>query len=477
MAGGWIKARPTQYTAYAVVYTLVVVAVLAAINVLTDRYDKSYDSTANKQFSLSDQTIKVTKNLKQAVELTFFGPQVEFRGARDVLDRYAALSPRVKVAYIDPDRKPQAAKAAGFRPDAPVIVDSGNRREGAKSLTEEEITGALIRSLKSGERTVCVLSGAGEHSIDETDPAGYSGLKQLLERDNYKVRAETLRPAASAADANKPLSLGQAPAAATVEVPKDCTVLVVGGPRNDYPAPVVTAIKNYVESGGRALFMLDTPMRLGEGLPPTENEALLKVLSDWGVTVDNNLVLDFSGIGQIFQLGPEVPFIVKYDSHAITQPLQRVPTAFPLARSLEITTKDKTSISKLIETTDDSIGTDSIPPSGRIDPRKGKKGPLTLAVAGTYNSTPPGRFVVVGTSLAAENSMVGSRGIDNRDLMVNISDWLSSDEDLISIRPKSPEERPLNLTTQKLNLLFWLSIAVFPLMVVGFGAATWWNRR
>jgi ABC-type uncharacterized transport system involved in gliding motility auxiliary subunit len=61
--------------------------------------------------------------------------------------------------------------------------------------------------------------------------------------------------------------------------------------------------------------------------------------------------------------------------------------------------------------------------------------------------------------------------------MVNINNWLSSDEDLISIRPKSPEDRPLNLTTRKLNAAFWLSIVVFPLTVVGFGMAAWWKRR
>ena len=475
MAASWLKARPTQYTAYAAVYIIVVVAVLTAINVLSNRYDKSYDSTANKQFSLSDQTIKVVKGLKQDVQFAYFGPQNEFPSARDVLDRYSSLSPKLRVNYIDPERKPQVAKAAGFRSDASVLVDSGTRREGAKSLSEEEITGALIRSLKSGERNVCMLSAAGEHSIDETDASGYSLLKQLLERDNYKVRTESLKPAAP--DAGKPLAIGQVPSAPVVEVPKDCTVLVAAGPKSDYPAPVVTAIKTYVEGGGRALFMLDTTLRLGRSEPPTENETLLKLLSDWGVAVDNDLVLDLSGVGQIFNLGPEVPFIVRYESHSITQPLARVPTAFPLARSLEIKSTDKTSVSKLVATTEDSVGTSSIPADGHIDPRKGKKGPFTLAAAGTYSSTPQGRFVVVGTSLAAQNSIVGSRPLDNRDLMVNINNWLSSDEDLISIRPKSPEERPLNLTTRKLNAAFWLSIVVFPMAVVGFGMATWWRRR
>jgi len=70
MAPAWLKTRQTQYTAYAGVYILVVVAVLAAANFLANRYDKSYDSTANKQFSLSDQTIKVVKGPVSYTHLT-----------------------------------------------------------------------------------------------------------------------------------------------------------------------------------------------------------------------------------------------------------------------------------------------------------------------------------------------------------------------------------------------------------------------
>jgi len=475
MAPAWLKARQTQYTAYAGVYILVVVAVLAAANFLANRYDKSYDSTANKQFSLSDQTIKVVKGLKTDVQFTYFGGQNQFRSARDTLDRYSSLSPKLHVTYIDPERKPQIAKAAGYRSDATVIVESGARRESAKSLGEEEITGALIRSLKSEERTVCVLSAAGEHSIDDTDAGGYSLFKQLLERDNYKVRTETLRPAA--ATDNKPLAIGQAPAAPSLEVPKSCTVLIIAGPKSDYPVPVVNALKTFVEAGGRALFLLDTPLRLGDSESPSENGDLLKLLADWGVTANKDLALELSGVGQLFRLGPEVPFIVAYESHPITQPLTRVPTAYPLSRSLDTQSVSKTTLSKLVDTTEASVATTSISARGAVDPTKGKKGPLTLAVAGTLSSTPQGRFVVVGTSRAAQNSIAGSRSLGNRDLMVNIVNWLSSDEELISIRPKAPEDRPLNMTTRRLNATFWLSIVVFPLAVVGFGLITWWRRR
>ncbi|MGD0499779.1 MAG: GldG family protein [Bryobacteraceae bacterium] len=474
MAYNWLKSRQTKYTGYIAVYIAVVAAVLGAINFLANRYDKSYDATAEKQFSLSDQTIKLVKGLKNDVTMTYFGETTSFPGARDLLDRYSSLSPKLRVTYIDPVRKPQQAKSAGFRSDSPVVVAAGARQEGAKALSEEEITGALVRAEKTGERNVCFLSAAGEHSIDDSGNAGYSSAKDLVAQDNYKTR--TITPKGAQPGAGKTLNVGQ-PAAGAFEVPKDCTVVVAAGPQTDYPPAVVNALKSYVEGGGRALLMLDITLRLGGGAPATENADLLKALANWGVTVNKDLVLDVSGIGQLFGLGPEVPMIVQYESHPITQPLSRLPTAFPLVRSLDVKPGDKTTVDKLIETTEDSVATTEIGPGGGVDPKKAKKGPFALAAAGTYSGSPAGRFVVFGTSEWAENSLLGSSRLANRDLFANAINWLSSDEDLISIRPKEPQDRPLNITTQKLNMLFWLSVVIFPLAVVGFGLGTWWKRR
>jgi len=475
MAAKWIQARQTKYWSYAGTYLVVILAILGGVNFLANRYDKSYDSTANKQFSLADQTIKVVTGLKRDVKFTYFGRNEEFGNARDLLDRYSALSPKLHVTYIDPERKPAQAKAADYRADATVMVDSGVRKEAAKSLSEEEITGALIRSLKSGARNVCVLSAANEHSIDEEGNGGYSYMKQLLQQDNYVVKTVNLKPAAP--DASKPLAVGQTPAAASVEIPKDCTVLVVGGPQLDYSPAAVAALKSYEEGGGRELIMLDSVMKIGRDEPPADNAELVKLLDDWGVTVNKDLALDLSGVGELLRLPPEVPMILSYESHPITQPLARVPTAFPLARSLDTKSGDKTTVSKLFGTTEDSVAVTSIGPGGAIDPKKGKKGPITLAAAGTYNGATPGRFVVLGTSLWSQNSMLGSRSLGNRDLLANMINWLSSDEDLISIRPKAPEDRPLNITNGNLRSIFWLSFVIFPLGVVAIGMATWWKRR
>ena len=62
-AGNWMKMRRSTQILDALcrnldIIVILVLAVLVGINFLANRYDKSYDSTANKQFSLADQTIK-----------------------------------------------------------------------------------------------------------------------------------------------------------------------------------------------------------------------------------------------------------------------------------------------------------------------------------------------------------------------------------------------------------------------------------
>ena len=139
---------------------------------------------------------------------------------------------RVHVDYIDPDKKPQQAREAGIKNYGTAIVQIGDKKEEAKSMTEEGITGAIIRVLKNQTRTVCFVAGSGEHQIDDSDRNGYSDFKELVGKDNYEAKSIDLLQKA--------------------EVPSDCTALVVAGPTRDYQQPEVDAIKKYVEDGGRA---------------------------------------------------------------------------------------------------------------------------------------------------------------------------------------------------------------------------------
>src|ERR1700730_4864859 len=154
-APAFLKARQTKYAAYATMYVVVVFAIITVANVLAERYNKSYDATANKRYSLSEQTAKIVKGLKQNATITYFNQSTRFRDGKDLLEEYKNLSPRVKVEYVDPDKDPQRAREAGVRNFGTAIIQVGAKKEEAKSMTEEGITGAFLRDLKSNTRTVC----------------------------------------------------------------------------------------------------------------------------------------------------------------------------------------------------------------------------------------------------------------------------------------------------------------------------------
>jgi ABC-type uncharacterized transport system involved in gliding motility auxiliary subunit len=455
---GLLKARQTKYVAYATLYIVVALAVVTVANVLADRYDKSYDTTANKRYSLSDQTIKVVKGLKQDLTITYFAQDSQFGTAKDKLDMYANLSPKVHVVYVDPDKKPLVATQAGFKNLNTAIVQIGANKNEAKSLSEEDLTGAIIRDLKNTARTVCFVSGSGEHLIDDSGRSGYSRLKELIAKDDYQGKSIDLLQKA--------------------EVPGDCTVVVVGGPRGDYQQPEVDALKKYVEDGGRALILLDPPLKIGRD-EVGDNSALTALLESWGVTLNKDLILDFNPVGQLAGLGPQVALVTRYDSHPIVNEMKGTATGFPLSRSLDTKSGDKTTVEKLFDSSDSSLATTKLD-SDRIDPSdpKNKKGPLTIAAAGTYKTgkeNSQGRFVVVGSSLWAANSFLPFNG--NRDLALNAMNWLSSDEDLISIRPKEPEDRKLTMTRSQVRWVGITSLLLIPLLVISTGLSVWWRRR
>lgn len=454
----FLSSKQTKFGGYVAVYTIIVLAVLGVLNFLAQRHNKSYDSTANKRYSLSDQTTKVVSGLKEDVKITHFDRSSNLtdpRGnVRDLLDRYDNLSPKLAVDYIDPDKKPTVAKAMGARNYGTTFIEGNGKKEEARSVSEEEITGALVRVLKGGARTICWAAGSGEHDLDESGRTGYSNLKEYIERNNYKTMKISLLEKA--------------------EVSKDCTILMIAGPRRDYLEPAVNAIKSYVEGGGKALIMLDPPVKLARD-ETDENPALDKLLQSWGIALNKDLVLELSSVGRMFGLGPEMPLVANYESHAIVREMKETATAFPIVRSLETKTADKWTLSKLFSTSSSSVATNNLTAAEIKISGNEKKGPFTLAAAGEYtNDKTKARIVVVGTSGFVSNTFLRFGG--NRDMIMNMFNWLSQDEDLISIRPKEPEDRRLTMTARQINT-YGLYLLLIPIFIIGAGIQVWWKRR
>ena len=124
-----------------------------------------------------------------------------------------------------------------------------------------------------------------------------------------------------------------------------------------------------------------------------------------------------------------------------------------------------------------------------MDAKKGDRpGPISLAAAVSAvttieaksgeNANAPNqetRVVVFGDSDFASNGALGIQG--NRDLFMNTVGWLSQQEDLISIRPKEPDDRRITLTAAQQSNIVWLSLFGIPAIIFGTGVYGWWRRR
>ena len=448
-------AQRARTGATAGLYTVLVIAILAVVNYLGVRFNKPLDLTSNKRYTLSEETAKIVGNLKEEAKITYFDTSDGFEQARGILDRYRNLSSKIHIDYVDLRRDPMRAREYGVRYKGMAFVEEGSQREEAKSLDEQGITGAFLK-LSKGIRKVCFVTGSKELSLDQTEGSGLSGFKSLLERYNY--HPDTINLIDKSA------------------VPEDCKVAIVAGPKSDYPANEVAALKTFVENGGRALFLLDPPLDVrGEHI--SENTALANLLESWGVTVDKDLVLEEAEISAL--TGAQNPLINHYEDHPIVKDMKSGYILLPIVRSLQVKNAGKSTVSKLFSTSDSSVAQSDLT-SGHIKPDdpNNKKGPFALGAAGTYDTGKPndgGRFVVIGTSEFLANDSIAT--VLNRDLALNILNWLSSDEDLISIRAKEPEDRRLDPDARKMTLFAYSDLLGFPLLIIVAGIAVFMKRR
>ena len=482
----WLRSRQFKSGGYAAVYILVFVAILAAANWLGVQYNETYDSTERKLYSLSDQTHKILEGLERDVIISYFDRTSQFAMAQDMLRRYENASNRVSVEYVDPDEDPIKTEAMNVRTYGTLMLNIDGVRHEASSLSEQDITNAIITAIKGQEKTVCSVTGHGESASDDMERDGFANAVGRMEDANYDHQQVSLTEGA---------------------VPQDCTILVVPGPSTAYFEPEVAAVRDFVESGGRALLMLAPVLPDERGRRDERNPELVELVASWGVEVKNDVVIDQSAIGQLFGGGPFTPLVSEYRFHPIVEPLENVATLFPRARSVNRASEmpDGWSVDVLFESSETSFATSTLkaeaagftlgPESSQTD------GPITLAVAATFDvpesageesqpaesasdqqieqaddtAEPEGRVVVVGSAGFASNYGLALGG--NDDLLLNMLNWLSSDEDLISVRPKDPESTVIEMTAAEMSRIFYASLLLLPLIIIVTGVWTWWGRR
>ncbi len=457
--------RKTMYGFNTFIAIVLFIGILSIVNYLSERHNIRADLTESDFFSLADQTVKVLKGLEDDVWVYAFFKDPDTSGEemrlRDLFEEYDVRSEKFHYEFIDPDKKPERAKAYDVKQYRTVVIVSGDKEEQILDVNEEKLTNAILKVSREERKKVFFLEGHGERDIENIDREGYNTAKIALEEENYDIAKIML--------------------AREETIPDDCAALIVASPKVDLLANELEKIEGYLKSGGSVLLMLD----------PSPGIGMESFLSKWGVEVGDDVVVDVSGMGRLFGAGPTIPLVSEYLSHSITEDFN-VMTFFPLARSVTPVKREETSAQTLLRTTarswaERNYQEEPFKPDEDVD----LMGPISLAVAVTreieteadslaMEELPDGdkaasRMVVFGDADFACNSYFTGQG--NSDLFLNVVNWLAEEEDLISIRPKVRADRRVTMTSTQTKYVFYLTVFAMPLLVLVAGIVVKVRRR
>lgn len=484
----WLEKRSTQSGTNAIIATVSVVAILAMINFLGIRYHLRLDLTDNQLFTLAPQSRELVTNLSQPVKLWLFTTQKNTQD-QELLKNYTRESSNFQYEYVDPQLKPGLAKKFNVKQDGDVYLEFNNQQKLVQNinqnqpLSEVRITNTLQQITTSTSVKIYFLQGHGEIPISDTQEKIPEAIKALNERNFTTL----------------PLNLTSQP-----QVPVDAAAVVVAGPQRGLLLGEVTALQNYLKRGGNLLLMLD----------PNKDSQLDPLLKDWGITLDQRLIIDNSG--ESLGLGPAAILVTEYGEHPITKDFGNGISVYPLSRPLVVTSVPNVESMTLLKTKPfPNSWAESDQNSEKLEFNEGKdlKGPLTLAVVlrrklsviPTVSPTSPAspistptnspsstnvidpnkntntnnkesRLVVFGNSSFISNNLF--RQQLNADVFLNSVTWVSQqDQQTLSIRPKEQKNRRIIISTNEANILSIVAICVLPVLSLIVGVIIWWIRR
>jgi len=451
----FLTGRQARYGSNAVILLIAFIGIFFVINLIVAQNPLQWDWTEDQSHTLAPETLSTLKSLPSPVHaIGFFTANTSSSTAQTLFsDIKAKSNGKFTYEFVDPNSNPVLAQQYQISQDGSVVLTLGNQKQLITTVSEQEVTNAMVRLMNPTQKTVYFLTGHGEHDIATSSQSAYTRVKSVLTSKNYTVKTLNL--------------------AASPQVPADAKVIVIAGPTQAIPSSEVALLSDYVAKGG-ALIVLEEPTVLMEA--SASSDPLVGYLTTtWGVTLENDLLIDPNQNPPYLVVGDSTT----YGSHAIMTNLAGKVVFFPTARSLTVATVTNVTTTKLVQTTTNAWGeTDMTALQNNqvaFNAKTDLAGPLSVAVA-AENSSTNGRLVVVGDSDFANDTYFDQYG--NSDMLVNSVDWAAGQENIISLTAKTPITRNLSLPNNTVLLAMAIGlICILPGLVVAGGVASWLARR
>ena len=425
--------------------------VLASLNYLGDRYHLRVDVTEDGVYTLSTETRQVLQQAEaegKLIHVKTFMSDLEGGRYQDVMKEFGYITPNFEHDIVDPQKEALQVRQYDVRERGTSIIEvSGDGTVATERITaqsEGALTNAIRRALVADERVMAFTGGHGEGELTSVDGDGFSIFNGRLKELNLEIETN--------------VKLGKDPL-------DHVSLLAILGPKTEFSAQAVDAVRQYLHRGGDLLLMVDPATVSGL-------EDLLR--DDYDIDIGDNFIVDLSGLGKLFGADVSVPVVISYADHPITEGMTRgTMSFFPWARSVAATSRVG-GATELLHTDRNAWGESDLGvvrgDGGEVDydADSDYPGPLSLAVAVTVDADSAAegestRIVVFGDTDFASNQYFGQQA--NGELLASAVRWLAEGEGNLDIPVREPRFNPINLVGNAGSTVLWLSVFVLPFAV------------
>ena len=465
-----INARTAKIGGYSVVMSLVVLAILIAINIFMESLPTTmtqYDISAARLYTLTSSTKAVVTNLDKDVTIYWV---VQSGEEDDVLERllnvYANLSDRLSVIKMNPDVYPTFAKQYTDETvyNNSIIVKCGDRYRYISYYDiyeydttyyyytgsiytdfdgEGEITSAIDYVASDNLPVLYFLTGHGEEDLSET-------ITDAIDRANMETESLTL------------LTVD--------EIPEDASCIIINAPDSDLSEEEITMLQDYIADGGRVL-VLSGPQ---ESVTLTNLQTLL---SYYGVTVNEGIVVE--GDRNYYAFGYPYILLPEIQSSDITDELidDGSYLLMGLAGGLSVGSTSNGTVTELLTTSESAFSkvagfalTTVEKEDGDID------GPFTLGVS-IEDGAGEGKLIWFSTDYLLGDTYVSYSSGANTELFISAVSDLVGEEQTLSIPTKSMDANYLTISDSDITKIKICLLGIIPIAYLLYGVEEVWRRR
>lgn len=218
-------------------FIALLIGIFLALGLLAVRYDYRLDMTFNQQNALHPSSEKIVKQLTGPLTVTAFtrgNPKVKKLIER-LLDKYRQHVD-INLTFKNPDTAVDLVKQYDITRDGELIIDYQSRQAHVADLSETSITRAIYRAFAETEKTVLFVTGHGERALGNA-LFDYGALVEKLQAKDFQVGTVDL-------------NLGQ-------NLPEKTDIVVIADAQNAYTEHETQVIVNYLQRGGRLLWLAD----------------------------------------------------------------------------------------------------------------------------------------------------------------------------------------------------------------------------